>query len=113
MNGRPNLIGAGRRPGEEELIRPVTADDGAARHLLVERAGDGSQHGVAGLVARRRVEEIEAVDVQQGDHQPAALSSGLRHQCAELLDDHPMIRKAGETVTSRALQERVCLADKQ
>ena len=88
-------------------LRRATVSFG--RSDLLEPARDGLQQLVAGVVAERVVDDLEAVEVQE-QHRGAALgvvALGAADRLVEAVHEQHAVREAGQRVVERVVLEAV------
>ena len=95
----------GARVGADQQQVLVAAEVGdavfGAREALQARR-DLAQHEVAGGVAERLVDRLEAVEVDEQDREPLVGAVGLLHRLGEHAVEHQPVRQAGQAVAEAA-----------
>ncbi|CAA9551085.1 MAG: hypothetical protein AVDCRST_MAG79-2706, partial [uncultured Thermoleophilia bacterium] len=101
-------VGGGDRVGEpglahdpHELLAAHAAHDVAGPGRAAQRLADGAQRGVAGGVAVDVVDQLEAVQVDLGEHQRASVSARVGDLGRQLIADRPRVRQPGQGVRQR------------
>jgi hypothetical protein len=82
---------------------PPRPRDGVARpYRLGEARSDAAQQLVAGVVAERVVDHLEAVEVEQEDGRRRAAAAHARERAREAVAEQLAIRQPGQRVVQRA-----------
>ena len=87
----------GVRKHDDELVSGEPADGARRRRLVGEPARDGAQDGVAGVVAERVVDHLEAVEV---DEQHADGHVRGRQQLADRLQHEVAVGEPGRVIVA-------------
>ena len=83
---------------EDELIAAKTADRVIATYAVLHALADHLEQFVAGVVAEAVVDQLEAVEVDEGDRDAAVVALRLQDGLVEALADQAAVRQAGQVV---------------
>ena len=89
-------VGVAQHDGE--LVAAEAGDDVGLAHALAQRAADGADDLVAGLVAARVVDVLEAVEVEQEQRAAAAVAGGVADELGQLLVEAAAVEQVGQRV---------------
>src|SRR3982751_4356464 len=99
------------RQKDSHLLAAEAGTDVDRAHAVPEDFTEVSEHGVAGFVAIRVVDDLEVIDVDEDQRRRAAEAIGLREHATELLVEVPAVRQPGERVRARAKRDLLDLPD--
>ena len=92
------LVGAAVGQQDGELVAAEAGDRGAVAHALAQRVGHLADQLVAGAVAERVVDVLEAVDVEQHDCAARAVAGDVVDVALELALERAPVQQAGQRV---------------
>ena len=105
----PGLLGAGPLEQDDELVPPDPSDEVTGADRVEEEAREAAQELVAGRVPDPVVDLLEVVEVDQEEGRgEAALGPG--DEPGEVLVDDAAVRKVGEGVVPREVDDRLLVA---
>ena len=89
--------------GQDDELVAAEAGDGVGRaDRLLEPRGERAQEGVAGVVAERVVDDLEAVEVEQQHRRRMAAAAGAHERVREPVEEERAVRQARQLVVQRA-----------
>ena len=80
----------------DELVAAEPRDDVAGPDAAAQARGGGPQHRVAGLVTERVVDDLEAIEIDEQNGEPAAVAARRFARQAEQLREARAVRQAGQ-----------------
>ncbi|HEX2160445.1 MAG TPA: hypothetical protein VHF88_01325 [Thermoleophilaceae bacterium] len=88
---------------EGELVAAEAGDEVGWTQHSAQPLGDGDQQLVAGLVAERVVDQLEVVDVEEGDREATVAGARVAQRPAESAPEERAVRQSGERIVVRAV----------
>src|SRR3954452_454770 len=86
---------------DDELVAAEAGDRVRGPQRVLEAPGDVAQEAVAGGVAERVVDELEAVEVHEQHGDVAGLAARAYQGVPEAVEEERAVRQAGEGIVQR------------
>ena len=95
-------LGSSAGEQHDELVATVAADDVVLARRVGEHAGHRDEQRVAGRMAVRVVDRLEAIEVDDRDGEALGGAAGLRDESAERVFHQAAVPETGEGIGGRA-----------